>query len=158
LSPTTNPKSYTVDIQKGQVVCRYWGVEAESIEPSFDKNKMHLNVTVSGLGSFVVREIATVNTTTITLKTDYDFAPTKGLVATDTVRLMSADGATTLDTTVSSVDADGITLILGASAASFSAGDFIFLRAATPSYSVLPCFEWGRTEFRSQFLPGEKVA
>ena len=148
LSTATNPKSYTVDIQKGQIVCRFWGVEGESIEPSFDKNKMHLNVAVSGLGSFIAREIATIDTTTITLKTDYDYAPTKGLVATDTVRLMSADGATTLDTTVSSVDADGITVVLGASAASFAAGDFIFLRAATPSYSVLTPFEWGRTEFR----------
>jgi hypothetical protein len=147
ISPTTNPTSYSVDLLKGQIVHRFWGVEASDIEPSFEKNKMHLNLGVAALGSLFIREIASVSTVTITLKTDYDFAPNKGFLATDVVRLMKTDG-TTLDTTVSTVNADGITLVLGASAASFAAGDIIFLRAQTPSFSTLTPFEWGRTELR----------
>lgn len=148
ISTTTNPKSYTMDIQKGQVVHRYFGVEASSIEPSFDKNVMHLTSDVSALGSFKVGEIATVNTTTITLSTGYDPTPNKGLVTSDLVRLYKISDGTTLDTTVSSINSDGITVVLGASAASFGAGDLIFLRAATPSYSILTPFLWSRSEFR----------
>src|SRR6266496_3220331 len=123
-NPYTHPytvgssaKSYTIDILKGQVVHRYFGVEAEEMDVAFNKNKMELTPKVSALGSFIVREIATVSTTTITLTTAYDPAPNKGLVATDLVRIMKADGSSSLDTTVSTVNADGITVVLGASAA-----------------------------------------
>lgn len=148
ISASTDPNAYTIDIQNGQVVHRYFGVQAESIEPAFDNDVMHFNIDVSALGSFIVREIATVNTTTITLKTDYDPTPNKGLVASDLVKIMKADGSSSLNTTVSSVDADGITVVLGNSAASFAAGDFIYLRAATASYTLQTPFLWGRTEFR----------
>lgn len=141
-------KSYTVDILKGQVVHRYFGDEAEDIEVAFNKNKMELTPKVSALGSFIVREIASVSTTTITLTTAYDPAPNKGLVATDLVRIMKADGSSSLDTTVSSVNGDGITVVLGASAAAFAAGDFIYLRAQTTTYSLLTPFLWAKTQYR----------
>jgi len=147
LSPTTQPKSYTIEFLKGQVVHRFWGVEAEIIEPAWDKNIMKFNITLSALGSLSVREIASVNTTTITLKTDYDQTPNKGFVVGDIVRVMKSDGSTTLDTTIGTVNADGITLVLGASAASYAAGDFIFLRSLTPSLTTVTPFEWARTQF-----------
>jgi hypothetical protein len=153
-NPYTHPytvgdaKSYTIDILKGQVVHRYWGCEAEELEVGFNNNKMELSPKGSALGSFIVREIASVSTTTITLKTDYDATPNKGLVATDLVRVMKSDGSASLDTTVSSVNADGITVVLGASAASFAAGDYIFLRAQTATYNLLSPFLWAKTQYR----------
>lgn len=140
--------SYTVDMCKGEVVFRFWGVEAREISPAWEDNKMHLETAMSALGSFSVREIATVATTTITLKTDYDPAPNKGLVAGDLVRVYKPSDGSVLNTTVSSVNADGITVVLGASAEAFAAGDLIHLRPATPSYSILTPFLWARTEFR----------
>jgi hypothetical protein len=154
--PYTHPfteglsNSYTMDILKGQIVERYWGVEAESLESSFNKNKMQVAMDISARGSFTVRKIATISTVTLTLDTSYDPAPNKGLVVGDLVRVMKADGSTTLDTVIatSGVNADGITIVLGASAAAYSAGDFIFLRAQTPSFSILPPFLWARTQFQ----------
>jgi hypothetical protein len=52
------PKCYTVDVLEGQVIHRYWDVEAEEIEVNFNTNKMELNPKGSVLGSFIVREIA----------------------------------------------------------------------------------------------------
>ena len=151
--PYTHPftedlaNSYTMDILKGQIVERYWGVEAEKITSSFNKNKMQFQVDISARGSFIVRKIATVSTATLTLDTGYDPSPSTGLVASDLVRIMKADGSTTLDTTVTSIT-DGVTVVLGTSAAAYAAGDFIFLRAQTPSFSVLPPFLWSRTQFQ----------
>lgn len=154
--PYTHPfteglsNSYTVDLLKGQIVFRFWGVQAEDLAVGFEKDKGVFDLNVSGLGSFSVRKIATVSTTTITLATDYEpIAPNKGLVANDLVRIMSASNpSTTLDTTISSVNADGITVVLGASAAAFNPGDYIFLRAQTPSYSLLSPILWSRTQFQ----------
>lgn len=136
---------YTCDISTGNVVSRYIGVQASGFTPSWDKNEMRANLTISALASFQGREIATISTTTITLKTDYDPVPNKGLVIGDLVRLYKSAGGITLDTTVATVNADGITVTLGASAASFAAGDFIFLRPATPSFTTLTPFLWAKT-------------
>lgn len=144
----TNPNSYTVDISTGNVVKRFWGVEASKISPSWDKNEMRLQLSLSALGSFQGREIASVSTTTITLKTDYDPAPNKGLVSGDLVRIRKASDGTTLDTTVASVNVDGITVVLGASAAAFAAGDFIYLRPATVSFNNLTPFMAAKTNWR----------
>lgn len=154
--PYTHPftegesNSYTMDLLKGQVVERYWGVKAESIESSWNKNKMELNIDISALGCLSVRKIATVSTTTITLDTTYDPTPNKGFVQLDLVALQKADGSVTTNFSIASsgVNADGITLTLNSSAAAFAAGDYIFLRQQVPSYSILTPFMWARTEFR----------
>lgn len=152
--PYTHPfteglsNTYTLDILKGDRVERYWGVKAEDLECAFDKNKMKFNIGVAAQGSFIVRRIASISTTTITLDTAYDPSPNKGLVATDVVRILAANFSASLDTTVSSVNADGITVVLGASAAAFTVGDYIYLRAQTPSFSTLYPFNWARLEFR----------
>ncbi len=141
----TSSNSYTVDISTGNVVARYCGVQASNFNPSWDKNEMHANLTISALSSFQGREIATTVTTTITLKTDYDPVPNKGLVVGDLVRIYKAATGATLDTTIATVNADGITVTLAASAAAFAAGDFIFLRPATPSFTLLTPFLWAKT-------------
>jgi hypothetical protein len=80
------------------------------------------------------------------LKTDYDPAPNKGLVIGDLVRLMKADGSS-MDNTIATVNIDGITITVGTSAAAYAAGDFLFLRPATPSYTIKPAFLWAKTQF-----------
>jgi hypothetical protein len=142
MSTTIRPNSYTIDISSGNVVSRYWGVEASKIVPDWNENDMRLKISVSALGSFQSREIATVATTTLTLTTTYSQSPNKGLVVGDLVRIYKASTGATLDTTIASVNADGVTITLGASAAAFAAGDIISLRPATPSFTLLPSFLW----------------
>lgn len=143
-------KSYSMDFAKGQIVERFFGVMAEDMSPIWDKNKMKYGLGVSARGSFLVGQVATISTVTITLDTTKDPAPTKGLVAGDLVRVIKADGSSSLDTTIaaSGVNADGITITLSASAAAYAAGDFLVLRPQTPSYVLKTPFLWARTEFR----------
>jgi hypothetical protein len=153
-SPTANPNSMTIDISYGNVVARYWGVEASKLAPVYNANEMQWKMSVSALGSFQGREIATVATTTLTLKTDYDPTPNKGLVIGDLVRIYKQSTGATLDTTIATVNADGITVTLGASAAAFAPGDMITLRPATPALNNLPSFLWSKT----QYIPGTSAS
>jgi len=145
LDNTNNPNAYTIDIAKGQAVFRYMGVEASQIGIDFDENKMLFKITVSALKSFTVREIASVDTLALTLTTAYDPSPTTGLVAGDLIRIYKANG-TVVDTTVTSVDSG--TVVTVGSATGVAGGDTIALRPATPSFTVVTPFMWGRTEFR----------
>lgn len=150
LSPITNPNSYTIDIAKGQIVFRYIGVEASQIEPDFEDNKMVLNVDVSGLKAFTVRELASTptgtNPYTIVFKTNYDPSPTTGLVVSDTIRLFKADGST-VDCTVASI-IDGTSITTTTDVTSGASGDYVALRPATPSFTLVSPFLWSRSEFR----------
>lgn len=148
-----NPVSLTIDISLGNVVKRFWGVQIGKISPNWNKNEMQLKLSMSALGSFRSRDIASVSTTTITLsdpKGIYNGAPNKGLVAGDLVRLYKSSTGAILDTTIaaSGVNADGITLTLSAAATAFAAGDTIQLRPATPSFTLLDSFLWANTQFR----------
>lgn len=151
--PYTHPfteglsNSYTLDLAKGQIVERFWGVQAEALESTWNKNKMELNVDISARGSFLSRQITSISTVTLVLDISYDPNPTTGLVTGDLVRIIKADGSSTLDTTVSSIT-NGTTVVLAASAAAFAAGDSIVLRPQTPSYSILAPFLWARTQFQ----------
>lgn len=146
-STTQNPNAYTVDLSTGNVVKRFWGVEASAISPVWNDNEMQHKITVSARGSFQGRSIASVSTTTLTLDTTYDPSPTTGLVAGDLVRIFKASTGATLDTAVDSVT-NGTTVVLDDSAAAFAAGDIIHLRPATQTFNLLPTFLWARTEFR----------
>jgi len=144
LSNGTDPNSYTVDISYGSQVARFWGVQASKINIAWEDQKMQLEIDVAGLGSFIAREIASVSTNTLTLKTAYDAEPTKGLVANDLVQIQKADGSV-VNTTVSSITTTTVTV---ASAGSGVAdGDILVLRPATPSLSVKRPFIWGLTQF-----------
>lgn len=145
-STATLPNSYTIDIALGSYVVRFWGCQASKLTFGFDGEKMTLTAEISALGSFYGREISSTSTTTVNLKTDYDDNPVLGLVASDTIWIQLASGATPLSTTVSSLtDAD--TFVAGASAAAYNADGVVRLRAATPSYTVQQPFVWGRTRF-----------
>jgi len=150
LSATTDPNAYTVDIAKGAMVFRYIGVEASEISPTFEENKMVLNLKVSALKSFSVRELSGTptgtNPYTIVLKTDYDPSPTDGLVVGDIMTLFKADGSTVNFAVASIVDATSITTTTDVT--SGAAADFITLRPASPSFTMKSPFLWSATEFR----------
>jgi len=144
-----DPNSYTVDIAKGDAVFRFMGVEAYELGHEFSDNKMLFNLSVAARKSFIVREIASVSGSgdiEITFKTNYDPSPTTGLVAGDTIRILLANG-TTLDRVIDTVDSIiKITLTVGTT--SVNDGDLFYIKAATPSFSLVTPFLWSRTEFR----------
>lgn len=145
LSNTIDPSSYTIDESFGNIVVRWWGFQASEIAPEWNDNEMRLNVTGSALGSFAGRKIATVSGATVTFSTDYDPNPTKGLVVGDLVRVFKTN-ETTEDFTVSAVT-NATTITLSGSTTG-AAGDFLYLRPATPSFTLLSPFLWAKTEFR----------
>jgi len=143
---TGDSASYTFDVSiGGNLVKRFFGVKLNKIEPSMNDNEWQLKLEGAALGSFAGREIATVATTTLTLKTDYDANASRGLVVGDLVRIYKASTGATLDTTIATINADGITITVGVSAAAFAAGDMIYLRSQTPTYNNLDPFTWGNT-------------
>lgn len=145
----TDPNAYTIDIAKGGVVFRFIGAEISSIGHEFSDNKMLLNLAVSARKSFIVREISGTSGTgddEITFKTNYDPSPTTGLVVGDTIRILKADG-TTLDKVIESIDS-AIKVTLTAGTSGVNDGDLFYIRAATPSFSMVTPFLWSRTEFR----------
>lgn len=146
-SVTTDPNPYTLDVSVGAQVIRYWGIQASKVAIGFNNGVMQFTVDVSGLGSFHGREIATISTVTLTLKTDYDAAPNTGLVVGDLVTLKKIDGSLSTNFTIATVNVDGITVTLNATAAAFAAGDMIVLRAATPSTATLTPFVWPKVQF-----------
>lgn len=149
LSTSADPKAYTWDIQKGQVVCRFLGSELSELGVDFDKNKMVFKLKMSALKSFIVREIASVSGSgpyTITLKTNYDPAPSDGLIIGDTMRLVKSDDST-IDFVVDSIP-DGVSITCSEDVSSLSAGDLIFIKAATPSYTLKADFMWALSQFR----------
>lgn len=141
-----DPNYYTLDLLVGSQVIRFWGVQASKIVIGWAGEKMQLQNDLSALGSFYGREIASISTTTIVLKTDYDPNPSVGLVAGDLVSVVKADGSSRLDTTVASIT-NGTTIVLGVSAGSFATGDMLVLRMQTPALSLLTPFIWPKTQF-----------
>lgn len=144
VSNTVDPNSYTVDISYNSYVERFLGVEASKITYSWDGEKLAPKIDVRGLASFTGAEVASVATTTVTLKTDKDPTPTRGLFANDLVKMIKANG-TTANFTIASLTATTVTL--NATAAAYSAGDMLVLRPATPSFTLLTPIVWGNCHF-----------
>lgn len=144
ISNTTDPVSYTMDISYGSYVERFLGVEAGKITYSFDGEKLAPKIDVRGLASFTGAEVASIATNTVTLKTDKDPEPTRGLNAGDLVRVIKSNGTFT-DYTISSYSATTVTL--SATAATYAAGDMLVLRPASVSFSILSPIVWGNTHF-----------
>lgn len=150
LSNTVNPKSYTVDISTGNGIKRFLGVEISKYSPSWNDNELQHKLSVSGLASFQSGLIASVAAQVITLDTAYDPTPTRGLVVGDLTRLydVSAEGTGTqyIDVTITALTATTVT-VTGVITA-IAAGDFLYLRPATPAFTLLQTFLWAKTEWR----------
>ena len=144
LSTSSLPNPYTLDISLESQVARFWGVQASNITIGWEDEKMVFNIDLAGLGSFYGREVASVDTLAVTLKSDYDAEPTKGLVADDLIQFQLANGST-VNTTVTSVDS--ATVITVGAATGVAAGDMVVLRPATTSFDNQRPFLWGLTQF-----------
>lgn len=150
LSPTTDPNSYTIDIAKAaKRVHRYIGCEAREVGIAFEDNYMVFNVAISALKSFTGREIASVSGVgpyTITLNSNYDAAPTTGLVVGDLIQVWDVSAGAYINAEVDALTATTIDVSEDVSAA--DAGDIVELRLATPSTNFGDPFKWSNTEFR----------
>jgi hypothetical protein len=148
---SNNPvgKTYTLEVSDGNQAIRYYGCQVEKLAPAFSNNEVQIKPTISALGTFNGREVASYASGTpnvITLKTDYDPAPTTGLVVGDNIQYVQANGTITnlvvsvlTGTTVSCTP--NTTTITGA-----AAGDFIRLKALTPSFTMLPPVLWSNMQ------------
>ena len=148
-STSTQPNSYTMDISFGSQVVRFIGVQASKVTFGFEGDLMTATFDLSALKALYGREILTISTTTINLTNDtYTASSSDGFVASDLISVVDDAGVTaSLSTTVASIT-DGDTIVAGASAAAFAAGDMVVLRPATPSYTLLEPFLWNRTQFK----------
>jgi hypothetical protein len=151
-SLTGNANSYTIDISTGNVVSRYWGVQASAINQNWNKTELQWKVSVSALGSFQGRTIASVPTGSgpysVTLDTSYDPNPTTGLVVGDLIRFYHSP-TSTIDATITAIT-NGTTFTTTTNVLTLLQGDMVYLRPATPSFStlVLNTFIWPRTQFQ----------
>lgn len=147
---TGDSNSYTIDVSTGNVVSRFFGVKASKITPNWNKTEMQWKLSVSALGSFQGRALASTPTGTgpysVVLSTAYDPSPTTGLVVSDLVRFYKADG-TTIDATVAAIT-DGTTFTTSVDVTGLAADDIVYLRPATISFTLLDTFIWPKTKFQ----------
>lgn len=142
----TLPKSYTIEILKGDIPHRYFGVEAKSIKPIFVENTMHLSVSLAARGLFSVARMASASATTLVMSQEMKDSPTDGLTTNDTLILYDVSGGTYEEVTITTIT-DGTTLVVSTISGTYIAGDVCYLKKLSPSYSVLAPFTWGATEF-----------
>ena len=141
-------KSYTIEFLKGNIPFRFYGVEAKDIAPSFEDNKMVMDISLSALGCFSTVKIKSASTDTVVLEDSERPNPTKGLTISDSLRLYSVSGGTYEDVTISDIDADGKTLTVSTISGTYIEGDLAWLVPLSESYSIASPFSWARTEFR----------
>lgn len=150
LSSTTDPNSYTLDINLVSQVVRYFGVQASQMDLAYQGDELQPKINVSALGSFFGAELSGTPTGagpyTIALTTTHDPSPTTGLVVGDLMSLKSIDGTRNISFTIASI-VDGTHITTSTNVATGAAGDMIVLRGATPSFTLLPNFVWPNNQF-----------
>ncbi len=145
------PKSYTFEFLKGNIPVRLVGVEARSITPAFEDNKMVLEVAISAREQFSIAKLVSATGTptgTVVLNDSERLNPTSGLVVGDSLRLYDVSSGTYEDVAISAINADGKTLSTGGISGTYGAGDLCYLKPLTPSISIDEPFNWAMTQFR----------
>lgn len=133
--PFTNGEgdNYTIEIPRGAYAQRFWGVRGDKLNISFSDNKMMAKLSIKALGHWYSGTLAVALTgagmTELVLKQEYSLTPNKGLVVGD---VLVVGG---VEVTLSSVDADGITVGFSSTSVTASVGDAVYLKAQTPSYT-----------------------
>ncbi len=141
------PSTYTFDVSDGNTVERYFGCQVEKISVEKSGNEIRIKPTISALGSFQGREIASIAGTTpyvFTLKTDYDPAPATGIVVGDIMTLVEASGST-INFTVSAVTSTSISTTTNVAAG--ASGDMVVIRPQAISFNMLSPILWTNTQF-----------
>jgi len=134
-----NPKSYTIEIQKGPYAQRYFGVKMNTLRFDFEEQKLKLTANIKAVGQFsagVLKEALGGAVTSLKFGHDYDDMPNTGLVAGDVI-CVQLDSGSYQDVTLTSVNADGETVGFGSLSITATAGNKIYLKAQTPSYASL---------------------
>lgn len=128
-------KSYSLDIPRGIYAQRLYGWRGTKISYSFEDNKKKIKVTGEALGQFYGVSLAIaltgVGMTTAVFKTDYDLRPTDGLVIGDVINVGG------VDLTLTSVNANGVSVGFASTAVTAAVGDLVSLKAKTPSLTGL---------------------
>lgn len=146
----TNPpgKTYTIDVFDGVQGIRHFGCEVSKLSAEKQGNEWRIKPSFGARGTFDGREVSSYTSgspNVITLKTDYDPNPTTGLVIGDNIQYVQANGTITnlvvsllTGTTVSTTP--NSTTISGA-----ASGDWIRLKAPTPSFTMLTPSLWSNS-------------
>lgn len=133
------PDSYTIEIQKGPFATRYFGVKADNLKLEFEDGLLKATASIKSRGQFSVatlKEALSGSVTSLKLAHNYDDKPTTGLVIGDVISL-KLDSGSYQDITLTSVDPDGETVGFGSLSITAAAGNAIYLKAQTPSYTGL---------------------
>lgn len=136
------PKSYTIEIKKGDAVRRYFGVKGRSLRWEFVDGKIQATISIGAMGHYGIGTLKTAlsgASTEIELDTQYDLKPIDGLVVGDKIEvggtkvtITGFNGDTKVEFTSTSITA--------------SAGDPVKLVPQTPSYDdVVEPFLMGNT-------------
>lgn len=146
--------AYTLEILKGDICYRYFGVEAGKITPDFEENTLKLSIDVSALGCFSIAPISSASGSSannITLAVDYDDAPSRGLVVGDVLVLVKVTGGTSdtyEEVTISAINANGTQVSVGSIVGTYTTGDYCYIKKRTASYTLGEPFKWSATQFR----------
>lgn len=119
------PKTYTIDVKKGNYVQRYVGAIIEELKFGFDDGKMVIEASVKAQGQIGVMSLGAAlsgSVTTLILDDEYDINPTRGLVAND-ILVIGDD-----EVTVLTVAADGVSVTFAATSLTHSAGVSVHLK------------------------------
>ena len=134
-----DPKSYTIEIQKGPYAQRYFGVKVDQLKGEFVDQKLQITASIKATGQFSVGKLNTAlsgEVTSLKLSHDYDSRPNSGLVVGDII-CVQLDNGTYQNITLTDVNADGETLGFESASITAASGNNIYLKAQTPSYTSL---------------------
>ena len=129
-----NGDSYTFDIKKGNHVQRFFGVYIEEVAMEFADGQLQVTLTVKAMGQFSVASVGVAlsgSVTELILDDQYDISPNRGLVVGDVITVGG------VDLTLTSVDADGITVGFSSTAVTAAVGLPVLLKPQTVSFSTL---------------------
>jgi hypothetical protein len=134
ISGTSVPNSKTMDISTGNVIKRFVGVQASKLSPTYNKNQIMIKASL-GAGPY-----------TINFDPTYDTNPTSKLVVGDLLSFYHPGTAATTSAVVATIPT-ALSITVVASVGSYVAGDIVYLRPQTPSFTLLNPFLWSNTQF-----------
>jgi hypothetical protein len=149
ISGTSVPNSKTMDISTGNVIKRFVGVQASKLSPTYSKNQIMIKASLSALGSFqggVILSVSGAGPYTINFDPTYDTNPTSKLVVGDLLSFYHPGTAATTSAVVATIPT-ALSITVVASVGSYVAGDIVYLRPQTPSFTLLNPFLWSNTQF-----------
>lgn len=129
------PKSYTIDIKKGNFIQRFFGVYIDELTFEFKDNQLELSFRVQAMGQFSVATVGIALTgagmVSLTLDDEYDISPNRGLVVGDVITVGG------VDVTLLTVNADGKIVTFASNTITASIGAPVLLKPQAVSFATL---------------------